>query len=216
MDEMIITDHGMNLRRQLEAEEQMRSDLYAVLSRLFFLPPDAEILRSLAESEPLGGDSRTSALPEAWRRLSNAANVATHREEAIYAEYEALFGSDDNAQVSLFGSSYATDAAPDKLLTQLRRDMTKLGLDLSGDNGELEDHIAALTEAMRRLLYVDELPSVRHERQKKFFGKYLRPWYGKLATAIDSAPEANFYKPVAGLMQAFFDLERIILRIDGL
>ena len=220
MDEMIITGHGMNLNRQLEAEEQMRSDLYAVLSRLFFLPPDADILRSLAESEPLGEDSQSSALPEAWRRLRAAANVTIRKEEAINVEYEALFGGADKAQVMLFGSYYTNDSMPDKLLRQLHHDLTKLGIGVSSEaieaDSEAEDHIAALTEAMRRLIYDNEPPHVRHERQKKFFCRYLRPWYENLVSAINTAPAANFYKSVAGLMQAFFDLEKTMLKVDDL
>ena len=66
------------------AEDLARADYYAVLSRLFFAPPDASFLATLAAAENL---SEQGVLPAAWNGLCAAA--ASISAESARDEYEA-------------------------------------------------------------------------------------------------------------------------------
>jgi TorA maturation chaperone TorD len=44
-------------------------------------------------------------------------------------------------------------------------------------------------------------------QQKKFFNEHMRSWLPDLCSAIEDHPQIVFYKSVAGLARAFFEVE---------
>src|SRR6266850_1497703 len=67
-------DRGHDPRRpemSLPPEEQARADFYALLSRLFYTPPDAGLLQRLANADEL--EAEDEMLATRWRELTAAA-----------------------------------------------------------------------------------------------------------------------------------------------
>ena len=86
----------------LPPEEAARADFYALLARLFYHAPDAEMLAALAGAEEIvaeesSGEGAGFAL--AWRDLTLAAAAADPA--AVDEEYQALFVGAGKAQVTL-------------------------------------------------------------------------------------------------------------------
>ena len=87
----------------LSEEDRARAEHYAVLSRLFAAPADAEFLAMLSGFVRNFGSSQ-SALGQAWLVLGDAAHAATP--EDLEEEYTRLFLSIGRPEVMLFGSFY--------------------------------------------------------------------------------------------------------------
>jgi TorA maturation chaperone TorD len=177
-----------------EDEEYARSELYGVLSMLFYGPPSQSVL-DLIESAAIEGDG---VLADAWRGLQ-AASSATDAERAR-EEYEALFIGVGKPDVMLYGSYYLSGFLMEKPLAALRNDLARLGLERSEHLAESEDHFAALCDAMRLL-------HGSIATQKEFFGAHIQPWARQLFDAIDANPHAAYYRAVGGLARSFVEVE---------
>ena len=66
------------------------------------------------------------------------------------------------------------------------------------------DHIAALCEVMRHLIFVQQAGI---EEQRECFHRFLYSGGVRLCDAITESGEADFYKAVARLAKSFFELE---------
>lgn len=185
------------------AEDRARADHYALIARLFFAAPDAPLLEAIvATGEALGRGE--GELARAWAALAEAARSTDA--QAARAEYEALFHAISRPEVMLYGSFYIAGFLMEEPLADLRADLAALGLSRRFGVAESEDHIAALSEAMRHLvLAAPDGEGVA--RQKAFFMRHLQPWYGRLADALAAAPGASFYARAGALARAFFDIE---------
>lgn len=128
-----------------EDEEYARSELYGVLSMLFYGPPSQAVL-DLIEGAAIEGDG---VLADAWRGLQTASS--TTDAERAREEYESLFIGVGKPEVMLYGSYYLSGFLMEKPLAALREDLARLGLERSEHLSESEDHIAALCDAMRLL-----------------------------------------------------------------
>lgn len=128
-----------------EDEEYARSELYGVLSMLFYGPPSQAVL-DLIEGAAIEGDG---VLADGWRGLQ-AASSQTNAERAR-EEYESLFIGVGKPEVMLYGSYYVSGFLMEKPLAALREDLARLGLERSEHLSESEDHFAALCDAMRLL-----------------------------------------------------------------
>jgi TorA maturation chaperone TorD len=74
--------------------------------------------------------------------------------------------------------------------------------------GEFEDHLGALCETMRVLIQGASGVAPRGLGvQKAFFEAHLRPWYAQCLADIAASPDANFYRVVAGVVDAFLSIE---------
>ena len=131
----------------ISAEDLARADYYAVLSRLFFAPPDETLLTTLADA---GNVAEQGALPAAWNALCAAAGTSSA--ESAKEEYDALFVAIGKPRVVLYASWHLTGFMMEKPLAKLREDLAELGLARSADILEPEDHFAALMDIMRHLL----------------------------------------------------------------
>jgi len=191
----------------IPAEDLARADYYAVLSRLFFAPPDATFLATLAAAGDVAGQG---ALPAAWNAL--CAEAGNTPAESAKEEYDALFVAIGRPQVVLYASWHLTGFMMEKPLAKLREDLAALGLVRSVDILEPEDHFAALMDSMRHLLLDSgRSDSDRLALQQKFFSSHIATWHESLCDAIVEQAEARLYRRAAEFVRVFFELEKILL-----
>ncbi|WP_426342506.1 TorD/DmsD family molecular chaperone [Pseudoduganella sp. S-14] len=184
-----------------EDEEYARSELYGVLSMLFYGPPSQAVL-DLIEGAAIEGDG---VLADAWRGLQTASS--TTDAERAREEYESLFIGVGKPEVMLYGSYYLSGFLMEKPLAALREDLARLGLERSEHLSESEDHIAALCDAMRLL-------HGSIATQKEFFARHIQPWAHQLFDAIDAHPGARYYRAVAALARSFVAVETQAFDMD--
>jgi TorA maturation chaperone TorD len=184
----------------MAAEEQARADFYGLLARLFYAPPDARLLRTIAQAGDLAAED--DRLAAAWRELRHAAAGADA--EAVREEYESAFVGTGKAPVALYSGAHSVRYTNEVPLAALRGALAALGLARRGDAAEPEDHIAALCDTMRHLI-VEQQRSL--EEQKRFFARWIDPIVDPLCSAIEESGYTAFYKGVARFARSFFLLE---------
>lgn len=190
----------------LADEDQARADFYALFARLLLAPPDGALLAALAGAEAIVAEGEY-ALEDAWLKLTQAAGVVDAA--AVADEFDALFTSTGTPLIDPNASFYLTGHLNDAPLAGLRHDLARLGLARAPGVGDFEDHLGALCETMRVL--VAGAPGGLAPRplalQKRFFETHLRPWYAACLADIAGAAPANFYRVVAGVLDAFLSIE---------
>ena len=189
----------------LADEDQARADFYALFARLLLAPPDAALLAALAAADPIGAAGEF-ALEDAWRKLTQAATVVDAA--AAADEFSAMFISTGTPPLNPYGSFYITGHLNDAPLADLRQDLARLRLARAPGVGESEDHLGALCETMRVLIQGGPgMPARGLAVQKHFFEAHIRPWYAACLADIANSPDANFYRVVAGVVDAFLSIE---------
>jgi TorA maturation chaperone TorD len=195
-----------HVRLPLTPEDQARADWYALLARLFYAAPDAGLLSNLARADSLATESADNALDLAWEELVAAASLM--EADAIGEEFSALFVGVGNPQINPYASLYLSGFMMEKPLASLRSDLAALGLARTGKASEPEDHLAALCEIMRLLIAGAPNWERRPLREQRvFFMEHIVPWYVRCLDDIRRAEGANFYRKLADLAQAFFEIE---------
>lgn len=189
----------------VDPEEQARADFYALLSRLFASPADADLLHGIASApvpESQSQGERAGDFIQAWREL--VALAATIEEVSVADEYNELFVGSGRAEISLYIGAFTARSSVDTPLVALRTWLAARGLQRQSGVHEPEDHVAILFEIMRYL--IAETRSGIDE-QKMFFDTFL--WHGGtlLCDAISTHPRAQFYRPVAGFAKSFLFVE---------
>jgi len=192
----------------LSPEDAARANFYALLGRLFYAPPDTELLAALAGADEIvaeegAGSEAGAALPLAWRDLTLAAAAADP--EAVADEHTVLFVGTGKSEISPYTSAYTIKSAVDNPLVELRDYLAARSLARLGSVNEPEDHVAGLCEVMRHLIAAQQAPA---EEQKAFFSRYVWPGAVPLCDAVVHAQHAEFYKYVARFAKSFFLLER--------
>jgi TorA maturation chaperone TorD len=193
-----------------DAEDVARADLYGLLATLFYRAPDAALLHHIAANRAHDEASHT-VLGHAWNALCDAASTTS--EAAAEEEYRDLFLGVGRQEVFLYGSYYLTGFLNERPLVALRDDLARYGLVRHADVSETEDHVATLCEVMRFLVAGDDIAISNLGEQQRFFAQHLQPWVGKLCDALGGHPQARFYRSVAGLMQAFAEVEAVALEM---
>jgi len=184
----------------LPPEEVARANFYGLLARLFYAPPEAKLLETLAASaEP---EAEEGGLSGAWSALAEAAGEADPEE--VREEYEHAFIGVGKAPITLYTSAYSVRHTNETPLAELRGVLTGLGLGRRTDATEPEDHIAALLDVMRHLIAEQKRDL---EEQKRFFERWIWPTVQPLCAAIDKAEDMAFYKYVARLLLEICTLE---------
>jgi TorA maturation chaperone TorD len=186
--------------RTLAPEDQARANFYALLSRLFYAPPDAGFLAALASADDL--EAEDEVLAKTWRELCAAAAGADP--EALRDEYEMTFVGTGHAPITLYTSAYSLKYTNETPLVALRSELAELGLARRSDAGEPEDHLAALCDVMRHLIAEQQ---GELSIQKKFFERWIRPNMEPLCGAIERSELGAFYKGAGRLAKSFFLLE---------
>lgn len=185
-------------------EEVARAELYGLLSRLWYAPPDAQLLGALqvaATEAPAAG----AFLEESWRQFVGVARATTL--EQAHSEYQALFGGIGKPEIHLFASHYLSGFLNDKPLVRLRNDLDQLGLARSEAVFETEDHIACLFEVMRYLIAGEDVAVANLTQQQAFFSTHLQSWQTSLCDVVAQHPKAALYASLAVFTHAFAHVE---------
>jgi TorA maturation chaperone TorD len=188
-----------------EGEELQRAELYGLLARLWFAPPDAALLQQFAVAVT-EAPQRGAFLEAPWQDLVAAMRATTV--EAAADEHAALFVGIGKPDVLPYASHHMAGALNEKPLILLRGELAELGLARDEGLGETEDHVAFLFEVMRYLIAGDDLAVCNLERQRRLFRSHIQPWVGSsLVEAVLQHPRARLYAAVAMLTRAFVEVE---------
>ncbi|MBI3935344.1 MAG: molecular chaperone TorD family protein [Betaproteobacteria bacterium] len=197
---------------EVAPEDRTRAVMYALIGNLFFGPPSKALSAAIARGDAMSEEGTDTAFRRAWKALRDVA--ATSDPDAVRREYDTVFVSVGRAPVSLYGSCYRAGLPAEKQLAGLRDELAQLGLARREARGEPEDHISALCDVMRFLIAGDDAtpPAALHV-QRDFFERNIQPWYAGLCDAVHEAVDTTFYKRVADLAKAFFEIEAESLQI---
>jgi len=196
-------------------EDEARANLYGLLARLFYAPPDANLISELRLAAPPpdeGGERLTAegeALKAAWAGLAEACGSAFPAR--IEEEHLQLFVGVGKAEVTPYLSAYLVRSESDTPLARLRGQLAQWGLARREEAVEPEDHVSALCETMRWLI-VGRKATL--EVQRQFFEEYLRLGASRFCSAVSACENAKFYRHPAKLLQALLDVERKAFEID--
>ena len=185
----------------LPPEEVARANFYGLLARLFYGPPDASLLKTIAAAGDI--DAEDAGISGAWRALVRAAGAADA--EAARDEYDTAFVGTGKSPVTLYAGAYLIRFSSEAPLAQLRGELNALGLERRAGAHEPEDHIAALCDVMRYLIAVQKRDLFE---QRRFFERWIGPVVEPLCDAIEREPATAFYKAVGQFAKAFLALER--------
>lgn len=186
-------------------EETARAEVYGLLARLYYAPPDPQLLASLrvaVTEAPAAG----AFLEEPWRAFIGVARGMG--DDAVADEFDALFGGVGKPDILPYASSHLSGFLNERPLARLREDLLALGLTRDEAMAETEDHVAYLFEVMRFLIAGDDAAVSNLARQQEFFARHLQPWVEALCTEVAAHPGARFYAALAGFTQAFMGVEQ--------
>lgn len=195
-------------------EDESRANLYGLVARLFYAPPDANLLSELrlAAPPPQEGDGLTAeghALKAAWAELVQA--CASAFPARLEEEHFQVFVGVGKAEVTPYLSAYMERREGEAPLVRLRSQLAEWGLARREEAAEPEDHVSGVCETMRWLIVRRKAPL---EMQREFFGEYLDAPAQRLCIAVTACEDARFYRYVARLLLALLDVERKQFEID--
>jgi TorA maturation chaperone TorD len=187
-----------------DGEELARAEAYGLLARLWFAPPDDELMEQFkvaVTQAPQAG----AFLEAPWEAL--VAAFREHDRSAIASEYDALFHGVGRPDVFLYGSYHLSGFLNDKPLATLRADLAELGLAKDELKGDTEDHVAFVFEVMRYLIAGDDIAICNLERQRRFFRSHVQTWVDAMCEAVNAHPRAAVYARLADFTRAFIQVE---------
>jgi TorA maturation chaperone TorD len=191
-------------------EDQARAGYYALLARLFYAGPDAQLLESIADADEIVASGQESGLASAWSALSAAARAMDA--EAACLEYDEIFVGTGKAEVTPYATFYLAETGREKILVRLKNDLAAMGLARTDRSREPEDHVAGLFEVMRHLISQSSEDAAL-QKQRDFFGRYIGPFSPGFCIAISKSDKSNFYKYVADFSRAFLLVETEALKV---
>ena len=210
MTESAMTSHRTSAAAPQPEGSQARGETYAILAALLRNAPDNQVLAALAESKQRAeGAAKATNLEASWQALADAATKA--EPDALDREFHNLFIGLGQGELLPYGSYYLTGFLMDKPLATLRDELRRLGIQRADGVSEPEDHAAAICETMA--LLVDPEHGIPLSGQQKFFSEYVGNWMPKFFSDIQGAQNADFYRPVGRLGEAFMEFERVWLSL---
>lgn len=199
----------LNFVATLPPEEAARANLYGVLARLFYAPPDEGLISELLIARDSGADDE-SPLAAAWRAMIDASGTAFPA--ALRDEHTVLFVGTGKCEVTPYLSKYVLRHTSDSPLVEFRQLLQSWGISRREGVAEYEDHIAAVCETMRFAIAVQQRP---HEDQKVLFDRFLYRGAMAFCSAVSASKEARFYRLVANFAQAFLEVEKNAFEMMG-
>ena len=191
----------------IDAEDQLRADMYSFLASLLRTEPNAELVNQLtnlvSDDSPIGKSIKTLS------KLASSMDLPTIRDE-----YVRIFVGVGRGEILPFASYYLTGFLKDKPLAKLRNDMKEIGIELAENVKEPEDHIATLFDMMSGLILGKFNKKFSISEQKDFFNKHLGPWVDLLMRDIESSKIAVFYSPIGTIGREFIEIERSSFSMD--
>lgn len=208
MKELTKEENAIELGEIGLPEDLARADLYGLIARFFYQPPDQELLDQIAASaadETSRSFEGNAPLAQVW--LSVVEVAKNNLAKAWHDEFALNVISVGRPNVILNGSFYMAGHLNEKPLIEIRRALDAFGLESAQEITETEDHISSLCEVMRYLIAGDDVEVSNLTNQQIFFNAHIRPWYEQLCEAIEEIPEMHLYHPVAALTREFLDIE---------
>jgi TorA maturation chaperone TorD len=185
----------------LEPEDEARAAVYGLIARLFYAPPDQNLLGQILHAKLFDGGE--SAVARAWGELVEASRNAFP--VVLENEHTDLFVGTGRAEVTPYLTHYTIRYTTDTPLVDLRQHLAQWGLGRREAAHEPEDHIAGTCETMRFAIAVQHRSDAE---QKAFFERFLYPGAVAFCDAVNASPKASFYGRVARFARAFFDVEQ--------
>jgi len=189
-------------------EDRARAGYYALLARLFYAGPDAQLLEAIAGPGEMVADGGPLAGP--WAALAASARAANP--ESAHLEYDEVFVGTGKAEVTPYASNYLAETGREKILVGLRQELASLGLGRTGAALEPEDHFAGLFEVMRHLISGGSGDAAL-QKQQQFFSRFIEGSFEGFCGAISASAKASFYKSVGVFAQAFLVVESEGLKV---
>ena len=199
----------LNFVATLAPEEAARANLYGVIARLFYAPPDEQFI---AELQLAGSETSEDASPlaMAWRAMVEASRSAFPA--ALRDEHTVLFVGTGKCEVTPYLSHYVLKHSSDAPLVALRQLLDSWGIARQEGVAEYEDHIAGVCETMRFAIAVQHRPPTQ---QKILFDRFLYQGASAFCSAVSASKDARFYRLVANFAQAFFEVEKTSFEMLG-
>ena len=188
-------------------EELARANLYGLIARLFYAPPDQQLISELLRAQPIEGDT---PLAQAWRDMVEGCRNAFP--VTLEHEHTELFIGTGKAEVTPYVSHYVVKYSTDNPLVQLRQQLAAWGIGRREDVPEYEDHISGVCETMRFIIAVQQKSA---EEQRAFFERFVHRGAIAFCDAVTASKNARFYQPVARFARAFFDIEKAAFEMVG-
>jgi len=191
----------------IDEEDQLRADMYSFLASLLRSEPSADLVEQLtllkSDNTPIGNAIKVLA------KLASSLDLHEIRDE-----YVKIFIGVGRVEILPFASYYLTGFLKDKPLAKLRNDMKEIGIEMSADVKEPEDHIASLFDIMSGVILGKFDRKFSITEQRDFFNKHLAPWVELLMRDIEASKIAVFYAPVGTLGREFIEIERSSFKMD--
>ncbi len=193
--------HSEWQKQSVDAEDKMRSDLYGLLGRLLFAPPDQKLLTDLAAIS--GDDSDMGRAFSTTKRLASSIDLPS-----VVEEYEGLFIGMGRGELLPYASYYLTGFLNEKPLAKLRNTMRDFGIAQNDDVAEPEDHIGSLCEMMSGMIVGRYGDAATLAQQQDFFETHIQPWAGHFFSDLEAAELSRFYQPVGTIGRLFVEIEK--------
>lgn len=188
-------------------EETARANFYGLIARLFYAPPDEQLISELLRAQPVEGDA---AMAAAWHDMVEACrNVFP---VTLEHEHTLLFVGTGKAEVTPYLSHYVVKYATDNPLVELRQQLAAWGMGRRETVPEYEDHVSGVCEAMRFAIAVQHRSA---EEQREFFERFVQRGASAFCDAVTASKNARFYQHVARFTRAFLDIEKTAFEMVG-
>jgi TorA maturation chaperone TorD len=188
-------------------EELARANFYGLIARLFYAPPDEQLISELQGAREFDGaqeqGAEGAALAAAWREMVEACRTAFP--VTLEHEHTALFVGTGKSEVTPYLSHYLLRHSNDNPLVDLRQQLAAWGIARRENVPEYEDHISGVCETMRFAIAVQQRSP---EEQKGFFERFLLRGAIGFCDAVTASPNARFYRLVARFTRGFLDIEK--------
>lgn len=194
-------------KQPLDAEEELRSQLYRLLAFFLHRPPDADGLAIASQMQ--GDDTDLGKAIAAFAKIAAKSDAA-----AVTQEYHDLFVGIGRGELLPYGSYYLTGFLHEKPLAKLRNDMSQLGIERRENVKEPEDHIAALCEMMSGLITGEFGAAADLDRQKQFFNAHVGSWAKHFFTDLEAAKSSVLYGALGTVGRCFIEVEEVAFTMD--
>src|SRR4029079_17364780 len=130
----------------LDPEDEARAAFYGLIARLFYAPPDPDVLAQIQNARAFDeGDE--GDLAQRWRELAERCLTAVPA--MLENEHTELFIGTGKAEVTPYLTHYLQDRTTDNPLVRLRRQLAEWGMRRQPRANEPEDHVSGICESMR-------------------------------------------------------------------
>lgn len=188
-------------------EDAARANLYGLIARLFYAPPDARLISELRQAPPMEGDGELAA---GWQEVVEASRTADLA--LLEEEHTVLFIGTGKAQVTPYLSHYVLRHSTDNPLVELRAQLGAWGIGRREAVSEYEDHISGVCETMRFVIAVQQRAP---DEQQAFFERFVYRGVAAFCDAVNASKQAHFYRAVARFTRAFMDVEKSAFEMAG-